>query len=270
MHLENTIKRYYNLDIISIKKNEKSTDGNVYNIITLNNRYIAKIYDNINKANSMILLHNYLETMYIPRIVKNNSGHYLTKYNDKYIIIFTFLEGMQISTLIKENNGIYSDDDIKLIAKEVRKMHDLTSDKNFSLDKIEFANNLNRKSIIHFDLTKENIFITNKQIGFIDFDDAKYGDSVCDVAILLSFLFISKKRGIDNKNINLFLDSYYNKNEQELRKIEQGYIKLYIREWIKYILKGHQFDTSLKNSFEFKKNSVDNIDLFYEEFNAIE
>ena len=31
------------------------------------------------------------------------------------------------------------------------------------------------------------------KISFIDFDDAKYGPSVCDVAIAISNLFFSKK-----------------------------------------------------------------------------
>ena len=115
---------------------------------------------------------------------------------------------------------------------------------------------------MHFDLTKENIFINDKQVGFIDFDDAKYGDSLCDIAILISFLFVSKKWGIDNKNINLFLDNYYKEDEKDLRNVEKKYIKIYIEEWVNYILDGHEFDSSLKDSFEFKKNSASNIEFF--------
>ena len=262
MNLENIIKNNYNLNIISVDKNEDSTDGNVYDIRTSNDRYIAKVYDDINKANNMIQLHNYLKSIYIPRIVKSNAGDYMIKYDNKYIVVYTFLKGVQISTFVSENNGVYTEEVVKMIAEEVRKIHDLTTNKTFELSNLDFANNLSRKSVLHFDLTKENIFINNTQIGFIDFDDAKYGDSICDVAILLSFLFVSKKRGIDNKNINLFLDSYYKEDEQELRKREQNYIKLYIKEWIKYVLDGHEFDTSLKDSFNFKKVSADNIEFF--------
>ena len=91
--------------------------------------------------------------------------------------------------------------DLELHIKEVRKLHDLTSNNSFNFKAIDFANNLNRKSTLNFDLTKKNIIINNDKIGLIDFDDAKCGDSVCDVAIILSFFFISKKRGIDNKKI---------------------------------------------------------------------
>ena len=63
--------------------------------------------------------------------------------------------------------------DLELHIKEVRKLHDLTSNNNFNFKAIDFANNLNRKSTLHFDLTKKNIIINNDKIGLIDFDDAK-------------------------------------------------------------------------------------------------
>ena len=258
MDLENVIKNNYNLDIISIIKNEDSTDGNVYNIDTSSNKYIVKIYDNLDKANNMINIHNFLYDMYIPRVIQTKDKKYCLEYNNKYIVIYSFLEGIQVSKYIKENNNSYTKDIVMSIAKEVRKLHNLTRNNSFNLETITFANKLKRKSLLHFDLTKENIFINNK-IGFIDFDDSKYGDSILDVAILISFLFISKKRGIDNDNIKLFLDNYYNDDEIDLRKEESSYIKKYMYDWINYILDGHEFDSSLKNSFLFKKNSIDSI-----------
>ena len=250
MNLESIIKDNYNLNIISIYKNEDSTDGNVYNIEASDNKYIVKIYDNLDKASNMINIHNFLYDMYIPRVIQTKDKKYYLEYNNKYIVIYSFLYGIQVSNYIKENNNTYTSDIVVSIAKEVRKLHDLTQNNSFNLDTIEFANNLKRKSLLHFDLTKENIFINNK-IGFIDFDDSKYGDSICDIAILLSFLFISKKRGIDNDNIKLFLDNYYNEDEIELRKEESSYIKKYMYDWINYILDNHEFDSSLKDSFLF-------------------
>ena len=208
----------------------------------------------------MIYLYNCLDSMYIPKIVKTKDEEYSLSYDNGSIIIFTFLEGKQISEFIKDNNGIYPEEIVESIAHEVRKIHDLTEGKTFELEQVNFANNLKRKSVIHFDLTKENIFVNNDKIGFIDFDDAKYGDSICDVAILLSFLFISKKRGIDNKSISLFLNNYYGESEEELKKEELKYIKLYIKDWVDYLLNNHEFDSSLKESFIFKKESIENIE----------
>ena len=261
MKLEECIRKNYGLDIVSITKNEDSSDGNVYNIKTSNNKYIAKIYNDLNKANNMINLHNHLKSLHIPRIITTKDKEELLKFNNEYIVIYSFLEGKQVSTYLQENNNIFYKSIIKLIAKELRKFHDITLNTTLNLQQLEFANNLERKSILHFDLTKENIFINDNTVGFIDFDDAKYGDSICDIAILLSFLFISKKKGIDKENIKIFLDNYYKENEEELRKKELHYIKLYIKEWVDYVLNGHEFDSSLKDSFLFKKISTENLDI---------
>ena len=131
MNMEELIKNSYSFDIISINKNLDSTDGNVYNIVTSSHKYIAKIYDDIDKANNMINLHNYLNNLYIPKIVKSNNGSYIIKYADKYIVIYTFLEGVSVDKFISE--GQYSEKVVKSIAKEVRKIHDLTSGKIFGL-----------------------------------------------------------------------------------------------------------------------------------------
>ena len=258
--MENVIKSEYDLDIINIIKNEDSTDGNVYNIETSSNKYIVKIYDDLNKATNMINIHNFLCDMYIPRVIQTKDKKYYLEYNGKYIVMYSFLEGIQVSKYIKENDNTYTNDIVISIAKEIRKLHDLTLNNSFNLETITFANNLKRKSLLHFDLTKENIFISDK-IGFIDFDDSKYGDSICDIAILLCFLFVSKKRGIDNKNIKLFLDNYYREDEVDLRNEESSYIKKYMYNWINYILDNHEFDSSLKDSFLFKMDSINNIEI---------
>lgn len=261
MDLKSHIKDVFKLNIVSIVKNSESSDGNVYNIKTDNNKYIAKIYDDLNIVNNMISLYIYLEKMNIPRIIKTSDGNYFSKYKDNFIVIYSFLEGKQLSKFIIENNNACPDEIVKLIAKEVRKLHDLTSNNSFNFKTIDFANNLNRKSLLHFDLTKENVFINNDKIEFIDFDDAKYGDSICDVAILLSFFFISKKRGVDNKKINIFLDNYYDKCEKELKDEELRYIKTYIKCWVDYLIDRHEFESSLKSSFELKKKSADGIEI---------
>lgn len=111
-------------------------------------------------------------------------------------------------------------------------------------------------SILHFDLNKNNIFYNNGKVGFIDFDDAKFGPSICDISIIISFLFLSKKRGIDSENIKNFIDSYYG-DELELKKKEIKYLKEYALKWIDYLQYNNEFDTSLKESFETKRNLIE-------------
>lgn len=114
-----------------------------------------------------------------------------------------------------------------------------------------FENNSKNQSVLHFDLTRNNIFICNNQIGFIDFDDAKYGDSLCDIAILIANLFFSKTRGVDLQGMKKFLDEYYC-NEKPLKDDDVLLIKEYALRWINYILDGNEFDTSTTESFKEK------------------
>ena len=142
---------------------------------------------------------------------------------------------------------IQNEDGEFLIQKRtLRKFHTATSNCNeFNLPLIPFeADNNVRKSALHFDLTRNNIFkLADGKISIIDFDDAKYGESVCDVAILIANLFFSKTRGIDLEGMKEFINQYY-MNDLELKKEEEHLIKKYALEWIKYILNGNEFDTS--------------------------
>lgn len=166
------------------------------------------------------------------------------------------MQGKQLATIIANNE--FNKDTIRSIAGELRKMHLVTSDMKNDLPKVEFADKIERKSLLHFDLTKQNIFVIENRIGFIDFDDAKYGDSICDIAILISLIFISKKNGFNEEGAKYFLDEYYLKNEK-IRLKEEKLIKCYAIEWVNYIINNNEFESSLKESFEFKRKVWENL-----------
>lgn len=191
-NLKKILKEEYLIDANKIEKNEESTVGNVYIIYTKTNKYALKIYDDLNHTNSMILLHQDISNKFsIPKIIetKNNKGY--IEFNSKYIVIYSFLEGIQFGKLDSFSNEI-----IKKIALEVRRLHNSTSYNKYNLKELPFCGeyNIERKSLLHFDLTKGNVFYNKNKVEFIDFDDAKYGPSVCDIAILISLFFFSKKR----------------------------------------------------------------------------
>ena len=253
--LNNKLEKYYNFKINAIEKNVDSTDGNVYIINCKNKKYVAKIYNNIEHVKSMVDIHKYLinNNLLVPKIISTIEKDYFIRVNDKYVIVYSFLPGKQISRIIK--NNVIEDKNIIAIAKEIKKLHNVTQNKKFGLQELSFANKLQRKSVIHFDLTKDNIFINNEIVGFIDFDDAKYGDSICDIAIAISLLFISKKRGIDFNGIKLFIKNYYNEDTNLMKK-ETPLINEYAINWMDYILSDNNFETSIKESFEFKRKMV--------------
>ena len=255
-NLENIIKESYEIQINNITKNSDSTDGNVYLIESENSKYIFKIYNSLKHTQSMINLHNFLNenNLYVPRIIQTKNKEYYKKYNDKYIAMYSFLEGSQLKDIIQtiDNKTILK------LAKEIRRLHDLTENVTFNLKHIDFnlETEFKRKSILHFDLTKDNIFINKDEIGFIDFDDAKFGPSVYDVAITISLLFLSKSRGAELDKIKTFIDSYY-ESETQNKEIELPYIKSIALKWIDYLLTKNSFDTSTKESFEVKKKLIE-------------
>lgn len=250
INLKKIISNNYSIDINSIEKNEESTDGNVY---IMDNKYVMKIYNDISKVESMTKLHAFLQNngMNIPNVVLTKDNKEYVLLDDKYIVLYTFLNGKKIGKWFKEDNEI-----IKHIARELKKMHDLTTNDNiFNLKEVPFklAESLTRKSVLHFDLTKDNIFYNNGKIEFIDFDDAKYGPSVVDVAIICSLLFITKKDGLELDKVTLFINEYYNDTD----KGEIKYIKEIALSWIKYILDNNEFDTSTNESFENKRKLIE-------------
>jgi len=247
----------YLIKVTKLEKNEESTVGNVYIIYSDSEKFVAKIYDDLNHTKSMIKLHSDLSNKFhIPKILqnKNNTG-YVQLLDSKYIVLYTFLDGIQLG---KKFNKL-SEGVIKEIALELRKLHELTRDNNkYNLKAVPFIKSydIERKSLLHFDLTKGNIFYTEGKIGFIDFDDAKYGPSVCDVAILIFLLFFSKKRGVDKKGLSVFIDAYYSK-DISLKLQEIKYIKEIAIKWVNYTLKHNEFNPSTTESFEVKKKLIE-------------
>ena len=255
-NLEETIKTNYEILINNITKNSDSTDGNVYLIESENSKYIFKIYNSLEHTQSMKKLHNFLNenNFYVPKIIPTKNKEYYIKYNDNYIVMYSFLEGIQLKNIIQTVDN----KTISKLAKEIRRMHELTENLSLKLTTIDFniGKEFNRKSILHFDLTKDNIFINKDIIGFIDFDDAKFGPSVYDVAITISLLFLSKSRGAELDKVKIFIESYYG-NDIQNKEIELPYIKNIALKWIDYILTKNSFDTSTNESFEVKKKLIE-------------
>lgn len=255
--IDKTLKEKYGIDVEQIEANEQSTDGNVYIAYCNNDKYVIKIYNSEEHTKSMIELHKSLEKIKLntPRIIITLKGREYEKIlNTNYLVLYSFLKGKQIA--YNAETGKLDDDIVISIAKALKKIHKNTAQNKFNLPELPFKNNGKRKSMLHFDLTRNNIFkLNNGQIGFIDFDDAKYGDSVCDIAILIANLFFSKTHGVDREGMQKFIKEYYG-DELDLKEKEVPLIKEYALCWINYILNGNEFDTSTTESFEVRKKLI--------------
>ena len=258
MELKEFIEKKYNIEVNKIEKSKESTDGNVY-IIFSKDKYVLKIYDDIEHTKSITNLHSLLvkEGIIVPEIIKNNENEMYTENSKKYYVLYSFMKGTQLYEY--QENGKLDKKLISKIAVSLRKIHDITknmSELNLKENPIKVENDIERKSLLHFDITNHNIFIEKDEIGFIDFDDAKYGESVCDVAIAVGNLFFSKKRGMDLDGAKLFISEYYGK-DKKLKEKEEKYIKQYAVKWIENTLNNNEFDTSTTDSFEVKKKLIE-------------
>lgn len=255
--LEVVLKERYDIKAEKIEKNAQSTDGNVYIVYSNSEKYVIKIYNDINHTESMVKLHKKLSELKlnIPNIIPTKEHKYYEKILDRnYCVLYSFVKGSQIGWNVK--TGKLDNEIITSIAKSLRKFHNNTNINEFDLPSVPFENNSKRKSALHFDLTRNNIFRYNDgKICFIDFDDAKYGASLCDIAILITNLFFSKTRGVDTQGMKRFIDEYYCYDIQ-LKDEEEPLIKDYAQRWIDYILDGNEFDTSTTESFEVRKKLI--------------
>ena len=236
-------------EICKIEKNKDSSDGNVYIINCKLHKYVVKIYRDKKLAKSMVMLHQKLVKLNInvPNIVYNN----LNEENEEYIVIYSFIKGSPILDIL--HNGKVDKEIISYISKKIRNMHDVTCGNNeFDLPELPFETCNMRKTLLHFDLTKSNIFIDeNKDIAIIDFDDAKYGSAVYDISILITTFFFSKKRGVDLEGMNKFIDEYYGEDET-LKKDEVALIKICAIQWINYLLEENKISETLIDTFNDK------------------
>ena len=252
--LKKILAQNYKIETDSIEKNEDSTDGNVYMV---KDKFVVKIYDDLNHVKSMIKIHNLLDANKIsaPKVIINKFGNgYSELLDNKYIVVYTFIKGNPIEW--DKNTRRLNEDIIKSIANILKKIHNVTRNIKLPLQRVKFDQSNENCSLLHFDLTKNNIFINNKkEITIIDFDDAKYGNSICDIAIFIANLFFSKTRGVDLVGMNVFLNEYYN-NDEKIISSKITEIKKYAINWIDYILNGNEFDTSTTESFEIRRKLI--------------
>lgn len=255
--IENILKSKYDINVTSIEKSGESTDGNVYIISSIDRiKYVIKVYDNIKHADAMTSIHMYVNQLGLkaPKIIINNLEEKISRCEDKYIVCYSFAEGVKL----KEIN--LTAEIIKSIAVYLIKLHSINSNK-FNMEDIPYSVDSDRQSVLHFDITKHNIFVNqnkNNEICFIDFDDAKFGASVCDVAIASTNLFISKIEGADINGMKLFINAYY-ENDEELKNKELPLIKDAAINWLHSIIDNPNLDTSTRAGLENKIKSWNEI-----------
>lgn len=247
------LEKHYEIKIKEFERSKESTDKNVYIIQSEKEKYVLKIYNTKEHTFEMINLHMFLKesNINVPEVIKSNTGENFVLVDRKYFVMYSFIEGKKLKYLQ------FNKYTIEQIAEYLRNLHELKNIE-INLERVPFQINSNRMSILHFDVTKNNIFYNDGKIYFIDFDDAKYGPAICDVAIAVTNLFISKANGADINGIKCFIDSYYGIDDK-IKKEELPLIKEIATTWLKSILNNSNFDMQLKAGIENKLYWIDKI-----------
>ena len=169
-----------------------------------------------------------------PIIINKND---IFKIKKKLCAIYSFIEGRQITTLNKEalislSKNISVIHNIGLQSNLFRENNMLLTSWKFIINKFknydgknksEFANINNlipslenqfpknlKKSLIHGDLFKDNIFFKNNEVsGFIDFFFTCTDTIVYDLATLINAWFFNYEK-FDENNFKIFFNEYFN------------------------------------------------------------
>ncbi len=161
----------------------------------------------------------------------------------KFFVVFEYIPGKMLSQLnsISEKDLSKLCKKIFLIHKSLLKFHPSGSKKRYRIDDLSFVSmksNLDpnlkliieseikfleskkidydtlTKSIIHEDISPNNIISCQDKLSIIDFDDAHHGPIVSDISTLIKSLIIDVE-GLNFKKINICLESYGLNNLQK-------------------------------------------------------
>lgn len=216
--LTTLLQSEYGLRNTSIEKPEAGIENNTYLIKFKKQKFVAKVYDNQDRADALANYQNTLHEAGVPvsAIVKTQTAELAASHNDQCIILCQFAQGEPIGWRKEFANmpGQLNRD----IGQALAKMHivgqGITNAKlTHALSAINRFDNLKgvRRAVIHGDLTRENVFvdpITSKLTAIIDFGDAHDDYITYDIATALTQIYITKSWGVDLDGIKGFLAAY--------------------------------------------------------------
>ncbi len=227
----------YNLADPNISKLAAGLSSTVFLVTTNNNKYILKIDSHDSYLGTEVLFTKFLKLQGLPvaDVVSNDKGELLSQIDDHSCVLFSFCLGSKIDGgELGQNASVDLANVISKIHRLMISNHDISAstNKRSSIDpangiydesilkkwtkiadeekSIDFAKQ--RSLLIHGDLTRQNILISENQdriSAIIDFGDAHYDFVSWDLAILITHIFVTKSFGIDWEGLKYFFDEYF-------------------------------------------------------------
>lgn len=223
------LRNFYNIRIIS---NEKRVNNNIYSFSYKSENYLFKWHNhktlnNVDKINKVYKEVN--KNKLIPYMMETVSGNLLeTNKNNIFSIqkeligdspnpydisILALYLAKLHSCMNKINTGKITnhfEEKIGNIEKKIQE-YGYNDVLNIIIDTEEYIKN-NKKQIVHGDLHKSNLLISNEKIYFLDFDTAHHSLVETDVA-MISY----RVCGTDKSLIVKFIDKYNRYSKKRLK-----------------------------------------------------
>ncbi len=234
LELINTLGNDFGLKDVQLKMPDDGIEGNTFLIDSNKGQFVAKLYRDGERAKKIATLQYHLKNNNLPvaAIIKTLYGDLVGKNSDYFIILAEYVLGEPIgwhadSKYIKSSLS-------KSLAETLAGMHRIAS-ADFAQTTLEHELSVNhvlasqqrkhedlerilaktRRTMIHADLARENIFLTKDRDAIkaiIDFGDAHVDYITYDIAILFTQVYTTKTWGIDFQGIEDFLKAYQRMN----------------------------------------------------------
>lgn len=216
--LATLLQNEYSLLDCLIEKPEDGLEGNTFLIESKKQKYVAKVYDSQEQAETLAKYQNILHEadVPVPAIVKTQTGRLVARICSHAVVLCEFGQGSPIGwrkEFANMANQLSRD-----MGHALAKMHiigqNITHMKlAHALSAINEFDDLKevRRTLIHGDLTRENVFvdpITSKLTAIIDFGDAHDDYITYDIATALTQIYVTKSWGVDLDGIKDFLAAY--------------------------------------------------------------
>lgn len=226
--LVDTIRNAYGFLNPIIEIPEDGIEGNTFIVIQDGQKYIIKLHSDNQRAEALAHFQHQLHVtgLPVPAVIPARTGDLTAKSNGCSVMMCEFVNGQPIGW--GETSKTLSDALTSNVANIVARMHiaahamNVDSKLDHPLSVSHVLSDLGdnhlgqdlasvRQTMIHSDLTRENIFLNKPRDSvkaIIDFGDAHYDYITYDIAILLTQVYVTKTWGIDFDGVKNFLTAY--------------------------------------------------------------
>jgi Ser/Thr protein kinase RdoA (MazF antagonist) len=175
-----------------------------------------------------VIKHLIKEKLKIPLLISDVNNKHIIAFEDRFAVLMSYVEGshipwLPISQKLAKNIAVevfklkIALETIKLKRKKYMWSKFPISNFNYELisekkNMLEQLGNLDyskfKKSVIHSDLSRENLLIKDHEVvAILDFDDVTYDYYVIELANVITQIFISGEKGVDWPALNVFWDN---------------------------------------------------------------